>query len=428
MMTSTTNTTCRYREMLQLPSYYWLVFVGCWVGGIFDGMDSNMFPVLLPNILHDILHTTDKAIISHAGSVITCVFLLGWTAGGVLIGFVGDKLGRVKSMVLSILLYSIFTGLVGLTHTVWQLAICRFLTGLGIGGELVSISTLLSEVWPERSRAFIVGILITSYQAGVLLSGLVSQWVPDWRWAFFAGAIPAVLALLLRLKLSEPEKWLEEKNRQVCAGEKSFPLITIFEPQYRQNLILGSFIFGGLLIGYWASLVWIPTWIQDLITRTPGIISNGHEKSIATVYHSIGGIMGCTIAGLLADKIGRRVTIVVGVMGGFITSVILFTTNPVFSTLIYWQDFILGLFISILQAIIYIYLPELFPTKIRATGVGFCLNVGRVAASIACLYMGTLVLALGGYAQAALVFSVAYLLTLIAVLFAPETKGKLLPQ
>lgn len=418
------NASSLWQELKSLQPYYWLVFLGCWVGGVFDGMDSNLFPVMLPNILKELLHTTDKSQISQAGSQVTFLFLIGWTLGGIVMGLIGDKLGRVRSMVISILLYSIFTGLSGLAQDVPQLALCRFLTGIGIGGELVSISTMLSEIWPNRSRAIAVGALITSYQGGVLLSGIVTQVVTDWRQAFFVGAIPALLALLLRLKLNEPEKWIEEKQRQKTQNVKTAPLKEIFALPHIKNTIVGSLVFCGLLIGYWASLVWIPTWIQDLL----GANHTGSEKSIATVYHSLGGILGCFSAGFLAVKFGRKPTILFGSIGGFFTSAWLFFSNTQFSEMIYWQDAVLGYFISVLQAIIYIYLPELFPTRIRATAVGFCLNAGRVAAAFASLNVGTFVLCFGGYAQAAFVFSFSYLLAALVLIIAQETKGQELPD
>lgn len=408
-------------DLRSLSPYLLLVFAGCWLGGIFDGMDSNLFSVMLPNIMKEILGTTDKHAVSQAGSVITAVFLIGWTCGGILIGLIGDKLGRVKSMVVSILLYSLFTGLTGLAHSIPELAAYRFLTGLGIGGELVSITTLLSEVWPEKHRAFAVGALVTSYQAGVLLSGLVTQVVPDWRWAFFIGAIPALLALVLRLRLKEPEKWQTAKAEDT---ERKLPLTAIFEVQHRRSLIIGTTAFAGLLIAYWASLAWVPTWIQDLL----GPNHVGMEKSIATVYHSIGGILGCLTAGLIANRVGRRLTIVIGAVGAFLVSMMMFKGMTHFSEAVYWGHGALGYFTGILQAIMYIFLPELFPTLIRATAVGFCFNGGRVAGAIAALNVGTLVLLLGGYAESAMAFSYAYLIAALVAFMARETKNQPLPE
>jgi MFS family permease len=405
--------------------YHLMVFLGCWLGGIFDGMDSNLFSVMLPNAIMELANTTAKNVVSQIGSYVTAAFLVGWMLGGVLFGVVGDKLGRVKAMVFSILLYAIFTGLAGFAQDPVQLGICRFLTGLGIGGELVSIATLLSETWPERSRAVAVGSLITSYQIGVLLSGVITNYIHEWRTVFLVGAAPALLAIFLQTKLHEPEKWqsTQTEGAQEGHGPQS-PLAAIFEGEHRKNVIIGSVAFGALLIGYWASLAWIPTWIHDLL----GNQSTGTEKSIATIYHAIAAVLGCVASGILANAIGRRGTITLACVGSFIASYLLFETNTAFSEIIYWQDAMLGFFIGLLQAVMYIYLPELFPTRVRATAVGFCLNAGRFSAAIAALNVGSLVAFFGGYPQALMAFSVPYLVGCLAAWMGRETRNQVLPD
>lgn len=408
-----------------VTKYHILVFIGCWLGGIFDGLDSTLFTVMLPNAVKELQHTTDRAIVSQVNSYVTAVFLIGWMLGGVLFGMVGDKLGRVKAMVFSILLYAIFTGAAGLAQDPYQLGICRFLTGLGIGGELVSIATLLSETWPERSRAIAVGSLISSYQIGFLLSGILTSFVDNWRYAFMIGALPALLAVFLQTKLHEPEKWQSDKAKQAEGKEQKSSLSSIFEPAHRKNVIVGGVAFGALLIGYWASLAWIPTWLFDFF-------SDDHQansaKSIATMCHGLAAVVGCVLSGYFANTIGRRSTIMFTCVGAFAASALLFLTNSTFSEAIYWQDALLGFFIGMMQAVMYIYLPELFPTRVRATAVGFCLNVGRFSAAIAALYVKDLVHLFGGYSEALMAFSIPYLVALIAAWIGRETKGQILPD
>lgn len=399
-----------------ITPYHLLVFVGCWLGGIFDGMDSTLMSVVLPSAVGE-LAGSSRAVIGQVGSIISGVFLLGWMVGGVLFGLVGDRLGRVRSMVLSILLYALFTGLSGFAHSWEMLALCRFLTGLGIGGELVSISTFLSEVWPERSRAVAVGVLITSYQAGVFLAGSISFFFHDWRTVFFVGALPALLVIFLRLTLKESDRWQEDRKKHVAASEP------MRWNEHRKNLLVGSLAFGGLLVGYWASLAWIPTWIQSLVAT-----AGGNERSIATMYQGVGAILGCMAAGFMCDALGRRATLMTSFVGSFGASALLFLTNPGFSSLIYWEDALLGFFIGLAQAAMYIYLPELFPTRVRATGTGFCLNAGRLATAIAVFFVGVLVAWLGGYGQAALAFSAAYMVAFVAALMGTETRGRALPD
>jgi MFS family permease len=430
-------------RLSDVKPYHWLVFLGCWVGGIFDGMDSSLYMVVQHDAIADLAHTASRAEISGIGSAIMATFLLGWTIGGITFGWIGDRFGRVTAMVGSILLYALFTGAAGLAHDPVQLAACRFLVGFGIGGELVTIATMLSETWPETSRAWAVGMLITSYQVGVFLAGLIPTSIyhlvghtamDPWRIVFFIGALPAVLAVLLRLRLDEPEAWREQRATDATMapimvfGPSAWRVVwghfmQLFSPAHFRDLFVGGTAFGGLLIGYWASLAWIPTWIQDL----PGVSAHGTEKSIATMYHGVAAVFGCGLAGPLANTIGRRWTIVVGYLGAFGATWWLTQFNGVFTPSVYWQDALLGFFIGLGQAVMYIYLPELFPTRIRATAVGFCLNMGRLVTALAVLFVGTLVTWLGGYAMAIALFSCSYLLAAIAGWLGRETKAQALP-
>jgi MFS family permease len=412
-----------------------MVFIGCWLGGIFDGMDSTLMSVAMPIALGELMGTTDKAVIGPIASYVTSVFLLGWMAGGVLFGMIGDKLGRVKSMILSILLYAAFTGLAGLTHNWQQLAACRFLTGLGIGGELVSISTFLAEVWPSRSRAIAVGVLITSYQAGVFIAGSINTLVHDWRLTFFIGMLPAVLVIFLRMALKESDKWMEARERQYAKPENSSHWKLLFNRTNARGLIIGGLVFGGLLVGYWASLSWIPLWIQDMLQNN----GTGNERGIATMYQGIAAVLGCCLAGVFSDWIGRRATIILSYLGCFVASALLFLTNIHFSPVVYWECAFLGFFIGLAQAVMYIYLPELFPTLVRASATGFCLNVGRFVTAVSVFFVGDLVhfivkhqvaqtlfnqAGMSAYGVAALLFAVSYLIAVGAACFGTETKGQ----
>lgn len=428
--------------------YLLLVFLGCWLGGIFDGMDSSLYVVVQHDALADLLGTTDRTRISTVGSWVVCLFLLGWTLGGMAIGVISDRLGRVKAMVLSIALYAIFTGLCGLAQTWWQLGIFRFLTGFGIGGELVTIATMLSETWPERSRALAIGALISSYQVGVFLAGLVptlmtgwahSMGFVPWRVVFFLGILPALLAVVIRVQMKESDKWLAVQALQqtqdaqhghgiswwqAFVQHELLPLRQLMKPEYRRYLWIGGGLFGFFLVSYWSSVVWIPTWIQDLLGPDR---AHGVEKSIATQWHGAFALLGCISAGLLANGIGRRWTIVLGTTLAFFTTVWMTQSNAVFSEQIYYQDALIGLFTGMAQAASYVYLPELFPTAIRSTGVGFCLNMGRLFTAGVVLFMGPVVQALGGYGPAIAVFAIPHLLAGAVTLFGKETKGQGLP-
>lgn len=418
-----------------IGKYHIMVFVGCWLGGIFDGMDSTLMSVVMPDAIKTLVGSSDKAVIGPIASYVTSLFLVGWMLGGVLFGVIGDKLGRVRSMIFSILLYALFTGLAGLTQTWPQLALCRFLTGLGIGGELVSISTFLAEVWPSRSRAIAIGVLITSYQAGVFIAGSINTVFHDWRTAFWIGALPALLVIFLRMAMRESERWMEAREKRVKEGKKISHTKELFQRRNLRSLLVGGVAFGGLLIGYWASLAWIPLWIQDLLQNT----GTGNERGIATMYQGVAAMLGCSMAGLFSDWIGRRATIILSSLGCFVASAVLFLTNSTFSPAVYWEAAVLGYFIGLIQAVMYIYLPELFPTLVRASGTGFCLNVGRFVTAVAVFYVGDLIKLivkqdlgqalfgnpqLSAYGVAAFLFAIAYLASVGAALFGEETRNR----
>jgi MFS family permease len=386
------------------PSYRWTIFVICWLAGAFAGMDATLFTVVMPQAVGEVAATIDRNTISSLSSYILSTFLAGWMCGGIFFGYLSDRTGRVKSMAVSVLLYTLFTGVTAFVSTPWALGICRFVIGLGVGGTMLGISIFLAENWPERSKALALGALITSDQVGVFLSGAVANLFPSWRMAFAIGAVPAVLGGIILMYFREPAM---SGNK----GEASS------EPR---RLLLGSVIFGSLLIGYWASATWIPTWIQDLV----GPASHGLEKTRATMVHGICAILGCLAAGKWADSWGRRPVLSITFFGALVTSLTMFLWFKTFSAAIYLTHGALGFFVGVLQAVLYIYLPELFPQALRGRLVGFCLNAGRVFTAAAVLFMGALVAWLGGYEISLSIFSLTYLVGGILIWKLPETAPK----
>lgn len=183
------------KSLLCSPKIYQLVVLGiCWLGGVFAGMDANLFSVMMQAVISDIAKNPEQAKILSLGSYLLSSFLIGWMVGGILMGIASDHFGRVKTLAFSIFLYASFTGLASYVQSIPELACCRFVTGLGVGGTMVGISIFLSETWTSSSRAVALALLVTSYQVGVLLSGTLAHLCPDWRLAFSTGAIPVFLA------------------------------------------------------------------------------------------------------------------------------------------------------------------------------------------------------------------------------------------
>lgn len=387
-------------------SYRWFVFIICWLCGTFAGVNSSIFSVMLPQAIAEVTALTDKASISLYGSYVVSSFLIGWMLGGIFLGIISDRIGRVKTLAFSVGLYALAAACAGFSQNIWQLMFYRFATGIGVGGTMLGIAIFLAETWTTGSRAIAIGALVTSYQVGVFLSGFVAQIVPDWHAAFFSGVIPILLVPPILSDFLESHARRDAKKTTVKLSD-----------QTKTNKKIGIVIFGSLLIGYWASLSWIPTWTQDLL----GDQANGSEKSFITMINGLGAIGGCIIAGSLADAIGRKRTIMLSYTGAFAVSYWMFARTTNFTSEIYVLSAALGAFIGIAQGIMYIYLPELFEKSERAASVGLCLNVGRIVTVAAVLFMSPLVSLLGGYSESLSVFACVYLVGASVAVWAPET-------
>jgi MFS family permease len=385
------------------------VFLGCWLGGVFDGLDSTLFHMVQPVAIGEFLNTQNLERISPVAGQVNFWFLIGWMLGGVAFGWVGDRFGRVKAMLGSILLYSFCTGLCGFAQSWEQLALFRFLTGLGIGGELVSIATFISEVWPARTKAIAMGFLLTSYQAGVFLAGGLHFWIHDWRQLFWIGTIPALLVVGLRFFMKESDQWAEAQESQNPDDPRHW-LDLLKDPQNRWNLILGALAFTGLLVGYWASLAWIPTFLKGLA----GLPESATSQSIMVQ----GGfaILGCSLSGILSKGVGIERVILLGAFLSFAGATWLFGWPPFFTVSIFQAIALYSFGIGLLQASLYIFIPQLFPVLVRASSTGLCLNAGRLITALSVLMVGPLVQWFGGVGKAAWIFSWGYLLPAMAML------------
>lgn len=393
------------------PKYYhWWTFTICWLTGMCAGMEANLFSVLVMPVMNAVAHTSDKVALSQLGSYTLSSFLIGWAVGGIAIGTASDCFGRVRTMAFAVLLFSLFSGIAACAQTPLQIAACRFMIGLGVGGAMVNMSVLLAECWPSRTRAIAVGSLLTSYQAGVFASGMIIHFIPEWRAAFAAAASPAALAAVIWFCLKEQPK-IAAKN------------VGAHGVQDMRSLVIGCVLFGSLLVAYWASASWIPTWIQDLTGASTGL-----EKSSATMWHGVAAVAGCMVAGPLVTFFGRVRTTAFAFLLALVITVNMLWMYEEFSAWVYVNYALLGFSIGMAQAALYIYLPELFSSSTRGRNVGICLNAGRFFTAIAVLFVGTLVPLLGGYSQGILLFSGAYLFGIGAALVSRETAYQKLPQ
>lgn len=396
----------------KVKPYHWLLFFTCFFGTAFAGTVSTLMAVYLPVAVKDLLGDVNENELNNISAYINAVFILGGSFGGFISGIISDKSGRKTGVIFSIACYGVFTILTGYMPNWWGVVICRFFSGFGLGGVLVTTTTLMMEEWPKKSRAIFMGFLSISIPVGIFSAGVIDYFVSSWRQGFLIGIFPVGIAIISVWLLKESKNW--EFNK-----EKIVPLTTkrasVFAANHRSNLILGSLIFGSMLIGLWAIFSWLPTWIQSLITTGDA----QKERGLSMMMLGMGGLTGGFLSGWLINAIGVKKSMLLCFSVCAVMSLILFKTNAVFSSIIYVEIIILALFFGASQGVLSVYIPELFPVDIRGTATGFCFNTGRVLTAIAVLFVGVLVTELGGYGNSLFIFSLVFLAGLVVTFFAP---------
>ncbi|HEX2055907.1 MAG TPA: MFS transporter, partial [Nitrospiraceae bacterium] len=243
-----------------ITRYQWLVLFVAWLGWVFDAMDATIYAIVLHPALHDLLAgtagsgTASSEQIGWYGGLIFSVFLVGWAVGGIVFGMVADHLGRTTTLIATILIYAVFTGLAALSQDWWHLAIYRFLTALGIGGEWAAGAAIVAETWPESKRAKAAGILQSAWAAGFFLAAIANLLLKDhgWRTLFLVGVLPAFVALLVRWWVKEPDRWVhahEQERRSARHG--LIQLGELFGPPLRRPTWVGSILAFVAVFGLW---------------------------------------------------------------------------------------------------------------------------------------------------------------------------------
>lgn len=418
-----------------LTPYQWLVLFVAWLGWVFDSMDSTIYALVLQPALHDLLRSPGGGpvtadVIGWYGGIIFSIFLIGWAIGGVVFGVLADYFGRTKALVLTILIYAVFTGMAALSQTWWQLALFRFITALGIGGEWAAGAALVAEVWPEDKRTKAAGLLQSAWAAGFLVAAILNLLLRNcgWRPLFVVGIAPAVVALFVFLWVREPERWVKARAEEQRAGGTRPPkLAELFAPGLARSTMVGSGLAFVAVFGLWGATNWTPTLIRalpDLQGMSAAELVS--RVSYATMLLNVGVLAGYLSFGPLADRVGRRCVFALMCLGSLVLLPVTFLTPRTYVQVLLLLP-LLGFFNNGIFSGFPIYLPELYPTRIRATGAGFCFNIGRVLASTGPFVTGYLVTVLGSFGRAASAVAVIYVLGLLILPFAPETKGQPLP-
>ena len=402
----------------------WLVLIVAWLGWMFDGMEMGLYSVLARPALKDLLHTTnDKAIGPYVG-LMFALFLLGASLGGFVFGRLGDKIGRVKTMIITVIMYSIFTFLTAFTRNATEFGACRFLGAMGLGGEWGLGVALVMETWPNASRPVLAGLLGGSANVGFLICAFINilasrhHW--PWRPIFWIGLAPALLSLAIRLAIRESERWVEARKR----GERP-DLRQLFEPQLRKNTIMACLISSVAIIGTWGVFQWIPTWVGSMVPKEVAMLKSSYTQ----MWMAFGQILGAFIGGPAAEWFGRRRSYAAFCVLSLVSVSVLWLTVTSYGPALFVLVALAGVFTTAFFGWLPLYLPELFPTRIRATGEGITFNFGRIIAAVGVFCTGALVASFGGsYPKAAATMGLIYLIGLVLIWFVPETRGGKLPE
>lgn len=403
-MIATELTVSQVKDSGKTGVLLWSSFVVCFLGNVCAGLISTLMSVYLPLVVQELTGKTNAEELNTIGAYIQSLYIAGWAIGGFFWGFISDRIGRVKALALSILLFGLFTVLIAHAPSWEYVVVLRLSSGLAVGGILVITPMLLFEIWPQKSRAVIIGINSIGFPVGIFCSGLVTLIMSSWHDAFLIGLMPIGLAILGVFILKESDRW---KNRtQTSQSEKETRID-------KSNLIKGSIIFSSMLIGLWGMFSWIPTWVQSLLGTTDG----QNERGIAMMLLGAGGLSGGFASGWVSNALGVRRAMMFCFTGCIIVSVLLFGFNSSFSKSIYIELAFLSFFFGISQGLLSIYIPQLFPVQIRGTYTGICFNIGRIVTAIAIFFVGFLVTFFNGYSNTLLAFAGIFVIGFLTMFF-----------
>jgi MFS family permease len=404
----------------------WLVLAAAFLGWMFDGVEMGIFPLVARPALQSMLPLSVAGQDQFVGlwmGRITALFLVGAAAGGLGFGWLGDRLGRVRAMTLSILTYSIFTGLCFFARQPWQLGMLRFIAAFGMGGEWSLGVALVMEAWPSSKRALLAGIIGVASNAGYLLIALVGFAFmvtrESWRWIMIAGAAPALLALGIQMFVSESERWKAAVQQRAAR-----PVREILSSGLLTKTLLGIALASVALIGTWGSVQWLPIWADQM---TGGRVPTA--KALTQILTSGGAMVGSLVGALVAGRIGRRPAYFALCLLSLLFCGWLFRHIHEYDAAFLILVTLVGASTAAFYGWLPLYLPELFPTRVRATGQGLCYNSGRILAAAGALMQGQLVAAYAGsYAKAGATLTLIYVVGLALIWLAPETKDQPLPE
>jgi MFS family permease len=411
-------------------------FWAAWGGWALDGMDSFIYALVLTPALRELLprsgiESTPENV-GYYGSVMVALFMIGWGLSMVW-GPLADRFGRVRTLMLTILCYSVFTFLSGLVTSIWQLAICRVLAGVGIGGEWSMGGTFVAEEWPENRRARGAGYMHTGYYFGFFLAAIANFSIGamyGWRWMFILGGAPALLVTFIRYGVRESAAW-ERRVKTARRPTMREAFAKLFTPQYSRRTILNSVFLLVSIVGLWAGSVYVPTSVTQLAARA-GVAAPDAARlaSYGTMVLSVGTILGCIVLPPLAERFGRRFTL------GLYFAVMGLSIAIGFGYVFYLSTNALGWFFVVLFflglgganfAMYTLWLPEQYSTECRASAFAFATSIGRFVGAGITFLVGAGVSYFHTLGTPVALTSLAFLVGIALLPLGEETKGKPLP-
>ncbi len=452
-----------------LNRYHWFVLAVAALGWLFDTMDQQLFTLARPLAMADLVPAimtaapaNETAVEKEArlkedikktkvrrgayGGYATSIFLIGWATGGLFFGVLGDKWGRVKTMLATIVVYSVFTGISAFSIGFWDFCLWRFLTGLGVGGEFAVGVALVAEVMPNNARPHALGLLQALSAVGNITAALIGMAGTNWKTMFLIGTAPALLSLFVRRRLKEPERWQAVNTDEALAKQKGSYAELFGNPELRYRALVGLILASAGVIGLWG----IGFFTSDLqrevfgpMLKADGVADADIEaklrrlSGITSLCLNCGAFFGIYLFSYVSHSLGRRPTFAICFVGAMLSTMNVFwnlgRVNGISD--IYWMVPIMGFFQLSIFGGYAIYFPELFPTRLRSTGTSFCYNVGRFVAAAGPFTLGVLIKNTYGHHAGALPFRYAgctmcsiFLVGLLVIPFIPETRGKPLPE
>jgi MFS family permease len=423
----------------QVTPYHWLVVIIASAGWMFDCMDQRLFILARESALKELLGESGaSAVVKQYSGYATTAMILGWATGGIIFGMMSDRSGRVKTMVATLVVYSGFTGLSGFSQSWFDFTIYRFLVGLCVGGMFGAATTLVAESVPGNFRAVALGALQAISAMGNIAGSLISLKIQPgatdllwgysgWRLLFFVGILPSLLVVPIIFILREPEPWRRAKEaaKSGAIQRVGSPLEMFKSPRWRRNSIVGLMLGVSGMFGLWGIGFFSPELISTALAGSSQQTIDT-VRAAGTALQDVGAFLGMVTFTAIASLVSRRLAFFLAFLAGMFVTAFVFNSLQTASDA-YWMLPMMGFAQLALFAGYSIYFPELFPTRLRGTGVGFCYNTVRYLAAPAPILLGYLSTIMS-FRTAAVVMSSVYLIGMVALIWAPETKGQPLPE